>query len=190
MKDILLYTSATLLMKSLKITISNEELLKQKSIFIFWHGRMLCGWWLFRNSSPGAIVSKSKDGELLSYLLKKWGYTLFRGSSSSDGKIAMVKLIENESSLDKIVLTPDGPRGPAYKLKNEVLSIALKTGLPIVPIKIEYCRFKRVNSWDEFEIPYPFTECIVTVSEPVYYDSFLSGEKLKDFKLYLQGKMI
>ena len=176
-------------MKSLRISYTGAALRDNKAIFIFWHGKMLLGWWLFRNQNPGAMISKSKDGELLSNLLISWGYKLYRGSSSSDGKLALEEIVKDISAIDKIVITPDGPRGPAKQFKNGVLSLALKTGIPIIPVKINLHSKKILSSWDGFEIPYPFSTCDVTFGEPVYYNEYLSGDKLNSFMKVLEEKM-
>ncbi|MEJ2505910.1 MAG: hypothetical protein P8Y81_06580 [Ignavibacteriaceae bacterium] len=62
---------ATLLCKSLKVRIFNEDSvkkLKQENknyIVAFWHGTMLYPWYLHGNPSFAALTSKSRDGELL-----------------------------------------------------------------------------------------------------------------------------
>ena len=73
---------------------------------------MLLGWWLFRDKNFSALVSQSKDGEILTNILNSWGYNVMRGSSSKGGKKALEELI-SVSLKSSVVMTPDGPRGPA-----------------------------------------------------------------------------
>ena len=61
-------------------------------VVAFWHGSMLVGWFLHRPVGGGkisALVSQSSDGEYLSAVLERWGYSMIRGSSHIGGKEAM-----------------------------------------------------------------------------------------------------
>lgn len=189
MKSLLLKIFSTIVLNTLRISYIGENYRNHKAIFIFWHGKMFCGWWLFKDSKPGAMISKSKDGELLAGLLHSWGYKIYRGSSSSEGKLALEKIVNDISEISKVVITPDGPRGPAKEIKNGVLSLALKSGLPIIPVRINYHFRKKLKSWDSFEIPFPFSKCDVTFGEPVFYNEFITETELELFKKSLADKM-
>ena len=54
----------------------------QPVIFLIWHGRLLIVPTFFRNRGIAALVSPSRDGEILVRIGKKWGYRLIRGSGS------------------------------------------------------------------------------------------------------------
>ncbi len=180
----------TLLMKTLKIKMIYKHEIPSNAVYIFWHGKMLGGWWVLRKLNPGALVSLSKDGELLSKLLTGWGYNLFRGSSSTGGKAALKELSTFISKGNSGVITPDGPRGPAGYLKNGALLLSLENNVPIVPMKIEYLSVKILEkSWDRFEVPLPFSDCTVTFGLPVYYSAKLDGDDLDNFKHTLAEEM-
>src|SRR4030067_184727 len=84
--NFLIDKAVNLLCKSLKVEIRNKEsidqLRKENKNFIiaFWHGTMLLPWYLHRNERVAALISKSKDGDLLAKLLRKWNYQVIRGS--------------------------------------------------------------------------------------------------------------
>ena len=65
-----------------------------------------------------------------------------------------------------VVITPDGPRGPAYELGPGIIFLAQKTGAPVMPMNMEYSSCWRVKSWDRFIIPRPFSKVRVIVGEP------------------------
>ena len=119
-----------LYIKTLRIEIINEPDQLGNSIFIFWHSKMLTGWYIFKNKNPAALVSQSKDGAILSKLLNMWKYEVVRGSSSKGGKEAVDKLIELVKSGRNAIITPDGPRGPAGQIKNGPLIISNKSNVP------------------------------------------------------------
>jgi hypothetical protein len=62
-------------------------------------------------------------------------------------------------------ITPDGPRGPCYKVQEGVISTAQLTGLPIVPASYHLNWKIRLKSWDRFQVPLPFARCEVSVGK-------------------------
>ena len=64
-------------------------------------------------------------------------------------------------------ITPDGPSGPARKLKKGVLHMALQSGVPIVPLRVTATRCLRNKSWDRIKQPLPFSTIHVAVGPPI-----------------------
>jgi lysophospholipid acyltransferase (LPLAT)-like uncharacterized protein len=46
--------------------------------------------------------------------------------------------------------------------------LAKKTGHPIVPVTMALARYWKLPSWDQFQIPKPFTRARVYVAPPIY----------------------
>ena len=73
-----LYYILNILCRSLKITRQNNEVIetlnknRQNYVLAFWHGTMLLPWYLHGSQKFAALTSKSKDGDLLAKILKKW----------------------------------------------------------------------------------------------------------------------
>jgi lysophospholipid acyltransferase (LPLAT)-like uncharacterized protein len=179
-----------LYLKTVRVKINSESVLEKKAVFIFWHNKMLIGWKLFKGKGYAALVSQSKDGAILNNILKRWKYTVIRGSSSKGGKEAIEDIVNLISNNRSSVITPDGPRGPAGEVKNGALIISNKTGLPIIPVKIKYSRSKILSrSWDKFEIPLPFSRCEVTFGDEFYYKEYLHETELAEFKESLAKQM-
>ncbi len=131
----------------------------------------------FQKERNRSFDSKSKDGDLLARLLKHWDYNVVRGSSSEGGDVAlgiMVDYAKNESS---IAVTPDGPRGPARKLKAGAVITSKKSGLPLTLVGIGFQKKRKLKSWDNFEIPLPFSKAKVIYSEPITVRKDLSYEE-------------
>lgn len=194
MKSFLEYKLLPLLIKvlvsTLRVKITNKNALSKKAVFIFWHSQMLAGWSLFKNKKSCTLVSQSNDGEILSVLLKKWNYKVSRGSSSKGGKEALHELIDAANKGSSIIITPDGPRGPARQIKNGALIVAYECSMPIIPVKIIYSSKKiLVKSWDRFEIPYPFSKCEVSFGSEYFYNEYLIEAKLTEFKNKLASQL-
>jgi len=167
-----------------------KDFIPKNAVYIFWHSQMIAGWYLFKNEKAAAIVSQSKDGEILTSLLKNWSYKVCRGSSSKGGKEALQELIRYGKKGYSIVITPDGPRGPMNEIKNGALVIANECNIPIIPVKINYSSKKILEkSWDKFQIPYPFAKCSVETGEEFFYEKYLEENELTNFKNKLKAEL-
>ncbi|MDP4220901.1 MAG: DUF374 domain-containing protein [Bacteroidota bacterium] len=143
------------------------EALPEKCIVAFWHSRMIGGWWFARENAV-ALVSKSKDGEYLNGILKRWSYKTVRGSSSKSGKQALDEAMDliRRGEANRLVITPDGPRGPKEIFKRGAFIAAQELNLPLYFLSIEYKDAMHLHkSWDRFQIPYPLSSVIVRVKK-------------------------
>jgi lysophospholipid acyltransferase (LPLAT)-like uncharacterized protein len=186
---------ATALCKSLKITKINDEQIKllddenKKYILAFWHGTMLLPWYLHGKPDCAALISKSKDGDLLAKILKHWNYQVVRGSSSSGGDVALGIMIDYAKNNYSITITPDGPRGPAHKFKAGAVVTAKKSKIPLVLAGVAYEKKKVLNNWDNFEVPYFFRRAKVIYSEPIYVNVNLTYDETSEMIISCENKL-
>ena len=185
----------SILCRSLKVEkINLESLEKLKSegnpyVIAFWHGTMLLPWYLHGNPAIVALTSKSKDGDLLARLLKKWNYKVVRGSSSSGGEIALEIMIDYAKNNSSISITPDGPKGPRHKFKAGAAITAKKSGLPIILVGVGYQSKKILKNWDEFEVPFFFTRAKVIYSDPIYVNENLSYDETSEIISFCEKEL-
>lgn len=160
-----------LISKTWRIQILGEKPARS-GIVAFWHGQMLPGWKALADVKPYAIVSKSKDGAVLSALLEKWGLNLLRGSSSKGGKEVLQQIGELAKN-NLVLMTPDGPRGPNKKMKAGAVIASQRSGSPLYLCGI-VIKNKRIfkKSWDNFQFPLPFSKIIISYSNPLYIENF------------------
>lgn len=143
---------------------------KAPCIVVFWHGEMLPIWYAFRGSKPVALVSSSGDGSLLATLLEDWGYRVVRGSSSQGGKEALQDIVANAAT-SIVLLTPDGPRGPAHVCKPGAVVASHRSGVPVVPVRMMSVGKKIFpRSWDAFQLPLPWSRITVHVGAEIHPD--------------------
>lgn len=114
-----------------------------------------------------ALVSASKDGAMLAAVLKAFGVEHVRGSTSRRGPQALLELAKRGGGGSDLAVTPDGPKGPRYVAQKGVISLAQVTGLPIVPVTCNAARKISLRSWDQFQIPLPFSRCEIILHEPI-----------------------
>lgn len=143
---------------------------KEKIIFAIWHNRLGLALMLYeryvRRHQPErklvGLVSASKDGGLLAHILELFHVQPVRGSSSRRGAQALRELVGwGERGYD-LSITPDGPRGPCYTVRDGVIATAQLTGLTIVPVSYRLNWKIQLKSWDRFQIPLPFARCDIT----------------------------
>jgi hypothetical protein len=136
-------------------------------IWIFWHNRLLIAPILyerfFSQRRGAALISRSKDGELLAACIRYFGGEVVRGSTSRGGSPALANLRRLLSEGCDIYITPDGPRGPRYNMGPGAVWLALQSGAPILPVNAEFSRVWRLGGWDGFIIPKPFARIAVTL---------------------------
>ncbi|MCK9210431.1 MAG: lysophospholipid acyltransferase family protein [Ignavibacteriaceae bacterium] len=190
-----LYILIQTLCKTLRIQSAGNDsiksLLKEKKEFViaFWHGTMVIPWFAHRNLKLLAIISKSKDGDLLSKILRKWNYKVVRGSSSKGGNIALQIMIDHAKHECPVAITPDGPRGPNFKMKAGAVITAKKSGVPLVLVGVG-CKSKRkLHSWDNFEVPFPFSKVQLVYSEPILIGKNLSYDETSKMILQCEEKL-
>jgi lysophospholipid acyltransferase (LPLAT)-like uncharacterized protein len=113
------------------------------------------------------LASRSRDGEILSRYVHKFGLQVVRGSSSRGGAAGLRGLATVLRGGTDVALVPDGPRGPRGQLQPGVVALAALTGAPVVPLAVGAQPARRLNSWDSFLIPLPFARCAVVFGEPL-----------------------
>ena len=94
-----------------------------------------------------------------------------RGSTTRGGARALIHLLQAARSGYRPMLTPDGPRGPIYKVQPGILFLAKKTGWPIIPVGTALSHKFTVGSWDRMRVPLPFGKTALTYGKAVYVHS-------------------
>ena len=164
-------------------------------LWAFWHNRLFVMPYVFEHFFPGrpgaALTSASKDGEILAAFLNRFGVRAIRGSSSRGGARALVEMKRAIGDGFIMGITPDGPRGPRYRLNPGVVKLAQVTGGFVLPVRVRYSRCWRLKSWDGFMIPKPFATVEITFDTlhavaPTADDAAFEAERLRMEKM-LEG---
>lgn len=142
----------------------------QPFVLSMWHNCCTIAAWVMKNSDVTVMISDSKDGEYVSRLANSFGIPTIRGSSSSGSEKAIRAALRVLARKKSIAITPDGPRGPRYKMKSGVLWFAASSKSPIIPLHIESSRQWEFKSWDKHCFPKPFSTIHVRFGEPIYLE--------------------
>ena len=167
----------------------------KRYIGALWHNRLLLIAHVISHFLPvrrggAALISASRDGTLIADVVQRYGFQPVRGSSSRHGTAALLQLADVIASGRDPLITPDGPRGPVYRLGGGIVFLAQKTNVPVQPINFEYSSCWRLKSWDRFIIPKPFSKVRVIFGEPHYVRSTITDEEFEAERARLENAMM
>jgi len=143
----------------------------------------------FRELSPPLMISLSNDGDIGAGIVRRFGWTPVRGSSSKGGLKALKQMIRElrRSMLAGHIV--DGPQGPAGIVKPGTISLALAARAVIVPVSISADRAWFFNSWDRFMLPKPFAGIRITFGEMIHLDGSAVKTDVEAWRRHLESVM-
>lgn len=142
-------------------------------IILFWHRHIFALIHHFRNSGARPLISHSKDGDLVAGVAREFGLDPIRGSSSRGGAAAFLTMMRSlREPGTEVLITADGPRGPARRMKPGTLELARRSGAWLIPVSW-YARPVHIfqRSWDKFLLPLPFSRVRLTYGAPIPPDA-------------------
>lgn len=171
----------------------DQENFQAPVIWTVWHNRILMVPVVYRKylrERQGAVLtSASKDGEIIAALMRCFGVSAVRGSSSRRGASALLGLVDWMKSGYDVCVIPDGPRGPRYRLAPGVVKLSQLTGGGVLPIRVDYSSYWSFRSWDRFRVPKPFSTVTVTL-EPLWRaPENLTETEFENLRQGLEGVM-
>lgn len=160
-------TSLTIVRGELRERLRDKD---QRFIYAFWHQRQVFFTVSHRGDRMSVLISKSVDGEMIAETIRICcGVTAVRGSTSRGASDAVRGMITALRSGLDLGITPDGPKGPKEEIKEGVMYLAQKLGVPILPItNASSNRLILKKTWDQFQIPMPFGRSVVVYGEPIF----------------------
>jgi lysophospholipid acyltransferase (LPLAT)-like uncharacterized protein len=158
-------------------------------IFTFWHGRLLMMPTLYKGKEVAIPISLHQDGELISRTVKYFGVRSIRGSTTRGGFSAMREMLKASEDGYDIAITPDGPRGPRYRVQNGTIELARRTGMTIIPLTFNASRKKVFRSWDRFLLPYPFSRGVFIFGKPLFVSRQMGKAVFEQKKLLLERRL-
>jgi lysophospholipid acyltransferase (LPLAT)-like uncharacterized protein len=181
-----------------RIRIFNEEELFDhlhrggKGIIAVWHQRIspVIGYARrFREFTPVAMISQSRDGDLIADVARRLNFRPVRGSSSRGGREALAAVVAELSAHPLAVHAVDGPQGPRGLVKAGIIRMAQLSGAPIIPVYISVNRAWVLGSWDRFLIPKPFSTVWVRWDEPIPVPATLDNETFEALRMQIEKRM-
>jgi lysophospholipid acyltransferase (LPLAT)-like uncharacterized protein len=158
-------------------------------ILSFWHGRQLMIPLAYEGRNVHILISQHRDGELISRVMKRFGFRTIWGSTTRGGIAGLKGMIRAVRAGSDLAITPDGPVGPRYEVKDGVISLAALSGQPIFWVSWSTDRTWIFKSWDRFMLPKPFARLRFHATGPLHLDKSLNSDELEAARLDLQLQM-
>lgn len=166
----------------------------RRHIWVFWHNRMFLVPWIRQNMFPGQpggfLTSPSGDGAVIADACSDFGLKPVRGSSSRGGAKAMMEMAELLKTGHDLGITPDGPRGPRYRLNMGVIKLAQLSGAMLLPVHVRYDRSFRFKTWDGFLLPMPFSSVEIEFGPSFVLPRRMTDEQCEAERVKLERIMI
>jgi lysophospholipid acyltransferase (LPLAT)-like uncharacterized protein len=154
-----------------RIEIVGRERIEDSSnrIYCYWHGLGTIAICVFYR--PRRHVWMQHPGWLVKHchvMVRLLGVErIVYGSTGFGGREAADEIVDYVKRGFSTVVFPDAPRGPLYVLKDGVLHMSLKSGVPIAPVRFWVSNHLQLNGWDRKRIPLPFSTIRADFREPI-----------------------
>jgi lysophospholipid acyltransferase (LPLAT)-like uncharacterized protein len=149
---------------------------REKCMLMLWHNRLIITPYILSHYTPqilyAALVSEHRDGKILSSIIHSYpnGNTIQVSPKARYKALReIIRHVEKEKQI--VIITPDGPRGPLYKIKPGIAIAALETQSYVFALNWEAEKFWQIKTWDRQRLPKPFTTIRVVFAPPIRFDS-------------------
>ena len=170
---------------------ATAELVRARRPFIgaFWHGRMLMvdpAWralvaelQVHDPLQPCVVSSSHPDGRFMARATVHLGHRSVVGSTKH-GAVGLLRAVRRVLADGQIaVITPDGPKGPRMRVKPGAVRLAMKMGVPIVPMTFGAANRRLLGSWDRFALVWPFSSGVLAFGAPIEIASDADQEEAR-----------
>ena len=142
-------------------------------IYALWHQQVffLPLLRIYGRQPLAVLLSAHRDARIVGVAARLRGIQLVEGSSTRGGTQAYRQLLTQLKGGQSVCITPDGPRGPARRLKPGVIQLARHSGCAVVPVAMAFRRVHILRTWDRTLLPLPFGICVLAMGAPLYLEA-------------------
>ena len=162
----------------------------------FWHGRLLPMAVSWRGSGADILISRSRDGRLISNTIRRLGHDVIEGSTArgkrNRGSIPAARQVIEQLHRGRFIgITPDGPRGPRMRASAGAIRLAQMAGADLVPVAAALSPAIRFGSWDRMivPLPIPFARTAFLIGEPIAIPGEAKAAEREQLRLQLESEM-
>jgi len=157
-------------------------------IVALWHGRTLIPVYYCRKLGVWAITSLSRDGEIQTGIVRRFGFKAIRGSSGRGGMKAALIASKKLQEGAVLAVTPDGPTGPANEVQDGIIFLANLAKCPIIPVGVAASPRRVVTgTWDSYMLPKLFSRAIIVFGNPIDVAEMESNGQGLEAKEYIKS---
>ena len=176
-----------------------DQVTPQQPVIVgVWHGQHFLMPAIPIGLTASAMISRSLDGEIISRVVEHFGSRTIRASGGRrqsetlkkggiTGFLDMMRALENG---DNVLQTADVPKGISRRVGLGIITLAQRSGRPIVPLAIASSRrYVFEKSWDKTAINLPFGKSAICAGELVSVPSDAGEEKLEQCRKLLEDEL-
>jgi lysophospholipid acyltransferase (LPLAT)-like uncharacterized protein len=143
------------------------------------------------HNGTAAMVSPSRDGELIAVGLKALKMIPIRGSSrrarDNGGLDALNAMIEHVRGGGPAYLAVDGPRGPRNRVHKGIAVLSQRSGAAVINVSVlPRHRWIVGRSWDRLQVPAPFSRIDCIFGTPIMP---VEGETIEDYRRRIEADL-
>lgn len=162
----------------------------QPFIFVVWHAQLLLAVRTAAEKGIVTLASPSRDGQIGAEVARRLGIESVTGDSRYQSLAALRLLARHLREGRSLGLFPDGPAGPARRMKPGPLVLARLGGCPLIPAAGFALWSLRLHShWDHFVLPLPFSRVEAMVGEPLWVPRDASPGELEHLARELEMRL-
>jgi lysophospholipid acyltransferase (LPLAT)-like uncharacterized protein len=161
----------------------------EQFLYCVWHDSVVMPAFSGKHQKTSALTSRHADGSFVARVLSRMGIKPIRGSTNRLSPTADRELVAAIGT-GHVVITPDGPRGPARQMSLGIVQLASRTGRRIVPTAYHAERCWRFpGSWTTLVVPHPFSRVLLVAGRPLFVPPGLDRQQLREYADGLQREM-
>ena len=171
---------------------------KQPLIVGVWHGQHILLPVIPIGLNASVMISRNFDGEVTAKIVEYFGNRVIRASGGrkqqdtlkKGGLTGFLEMLRALEKGDNVVQTADIPQGVSRKAGLGIISLAQRSGAPIVPLAIASSRrFVFRKAWDKAALNLPFGKTAICVGDLVYVPADADDDGLAQCRALLETEM-
>lgn len=151
-----------------------------------WHGRQMLTIDYHAGMPVVVLASASRDGEIQTAMLRRFGYRVERGSSNRNAVRGLLAMGRAMREGWEPAIAVDGPTGPLHGVKQGIVALAKHEGARIIPTMASASSCWIVPSWDRALIPKPFARAVMLYEAPIEVPPGTSDADLERIRAQLE----
>lgn len=162
----------------------------QPFVFVIWHSQLMAAVPVAARYRIVTLASPTRDGQIGAGVAARLGVESITGDSRYGSLAALRQLAACLRGGRSLGLFPDGPSGPARKMKPGSLILARRSGCPLVPAAaLAGWRLRLRSQWDHFDLPLPFSRVVAVVGQPLWVPEQAGEEEMSRLAVELERRM-
>lgn len=164
-------------------------------VALLWHQEVFTVAYSYRHLHGHTVASTGNFGKIVTRMLERCNFTVFRGGSSkarSRQRRVLLDMIRHMQAEPRVPygITVDGSKGPAFHMKSGGAVIARACGAPLFVVRSWFSRRITLDTWDRSVIPLPFGRIKSWAVGPYWIAPDCTSAELQQAITHLESELL